>query len=214
MTSDIVESPPTTINENVSNNEKIKIVNNLTIGIIDYGEKDYLTRCIHEGITPELHRIHTIKMYIICYDKDLNDVEYILQPANNISTTKEIDNKETERIEEKSDNVIVGVQLESNDESNLTPKNRDYTKIDTAKNEKSYDLSIVPDSIDYIVIYLNIDDYDKNEKLGLYLIDNSEIYFDFYIPDLFNNNNNDSNKIQLIACMKRCKDGWEHYKSK
>lgn len=61
---------------------KIYLNNTLTIGIVDHGGKNYLTKCIHEGTVAE-KRTASFRYFIVCYDNEHNVVEYRLPIVEN-----------------------------------------------------------------------------------------------------------------------------------
>lgn len=161
------------------------------IGLIDLGEKDYLTRCIHDGTFP-VSRMDNFSYYILCFDEKYNPIDYRFEPVNAAllldkieNSTVVVDNKMNNKINNETNNKNLELtSTENTTDTNEMFKSTDLTFKNDKYNEMIYSLRDLPDTIQVISIYIfKFDEIDK--KYVLYLIDptNNNIYKNFYLPD-------------------------------
>lgn len=189
------------------------IKDDLCIGVIDQGEKDYLLKCIHEGLVP-LPRSASIQYALICFDENMQVVDYRL-------TTK-AHHPRVEHTEvcipknDTNENMIVEgvpVAFDKNDTASqlLSPLNSDMTNKNVDRNELWYDFASIPPHAKHVVLAIDTSKFDEMSKYLIYLSnDTEEIFESFYIPDI--------KKIQpsgyhILCTFEKNEDVWIIYRN-
>lgn len=208
-----------------------KEIKHFCIGIVDFGEKDYLTKCIHEGTTP-ISRMDNLSYILIGFDEYNEPVDHIFtvidrnsikvdKPQSNERVSSQDSNQETDSINPKQPNEtdensmhVEPIEVDINDpiSSSIGTVAWNMDKKTNTFNEVIYDVYSAPPNIKYIALILDTTKFTKEQQYYFYLIEPSEeqIYSSFYIPDFLNENRHHSQEGQykIILVIERFNNSW------
>ena len=168
------------------------IKDHLCIGVIDQGEKDYLLKCIHEGLVP-LPRSASIDYILVCFDENMQIIDYRfttkLRPTFSHTELSTQPVHSSQLTQEYKTSIVEGVTVafDKNDTASqlLSPLNSDMTKKNTDRNELWYDFTSIPTHVKHVLLAIDTSNFDEKNKYLLYLSNDTEQILEaFYMPDI------------------------------
>lgn len=188
----------------------LHIIKHFGIGIVDFGEREYLAKCIHDGTTP-VSRIDNISYILIGLDQDSEPCDYIFQTIDrsSIECTPDNDSSSSGQSEQDgTDACVIGEQVKQDDpvSSKIGTISWNMDREVLVTNETVYDIYSSPSNIKYITLIIDSTKFTKNDKYYLYLIEpsNDKIYAAFYIPDHLEG----PNQYKIVLVLEKHDDNW------